>query len=134
MKKLFIFIIALVTCSTVSSFDGYHNETEIGTEVVLYLYGRPLDTKSTIKPRSVVSCSYPRVIYNNGSVTITSEILIENVHITLTDNNGMIVADVTSPLTKTGICLQLPDEDAMYKIEIEYRDTYLYGMIDFCNS
>lgn len=130
MEKLFTFILAIVAFCNVYAIDETRFENIVGTEVVLYLHGRPLDTKSTIKPRSVVS--YPHVINNNGTLIITSEMLIEDVHIVITDSTGMVVANEYVNLSHAGIRVQLPntDDNEVFKIEIEYGDTYLYGIID----
>lgn len=124
MKKLITSIIIVFTC--LNSFCL----NDIGFEVILYKNGKPIDTNSSIKPHSVVS--YPHVINENGTIVITSSRLIENAHIIITDCNGAVIIDEVSSLTNAGVRLQLPDTDegGMYKIEIEYGDTYLYGFIN----
>lgn len=76
----------------------------------------------------------PSVMYDDDTkiVSVTSSRLIENAHIIITDCNGAVIIDEVSSLTNAGVRLQLPDTDegGMYKIEIEYGDTYLYGFIN----
>lgn len=124
MKKLITSIIIVLTSLNVFSTDG------LNTEVVLYSYGRPITDKPTVKPHSVVN--YPHVINENGTIVITSSRLIENAYIIITDSNGTTVANKVASLSPTAIRIQIPDADEgeMYKIEIEYGDTYLYGFIN----
>ncbi len=123
MKKLITSIIIALTAINAFSFES------IKSEVVLYLYGKPIKTDPTVKPHSVAS--YPRVVSENGVITITSGRLIENARITITDNNGSVIACEVVDLDRTGVSIQVPiiTEGDTYKIEIEYGDTYLYGII-----
>lgn len=123
MKKLIAFIIVAFTSLNCFSLD------HIGTEIVLYKNGQPLETIHITGTRSVTN--YPCVTNENGVLIITSDRLIENAHIIITDSNGMIIANEVLSLTNTGIRIQIPDADEgeMYKIEIAYGDTYLYGHI-----
>lgn len=123
MKKLITSIIIVLTSLNCFCFN------DTGFEITLYENGQPIKVKSTIRPHSVVS--YPDVINKNGTIIITSSRLIENAHIIITDYNGTIVANEVASLSPTAIRIQIPDanEGEMYKIEIEYGDTYLYGFI-----
>ncbi|WP_288901729.1 hypothetical protein [Xylanibacter caecicola] len=130
MEKLFTFILAIVTCYNVYAIDETRFENIVGTEVVLYLQGQPIREYPIEESRSLMC--FPKVINNNGTLIITSEGLIENVHIVITDSTGMAVDNEYVNLSHAGIRVQLPDTDdnEVFKIEIEYGDTYLYGMID----
>lgn len=72
----------------------------------------------------------PSAVYDEDTRTIiiTSTYFIENAHIIITNKNGNIISDLHTNLSECEFCIQL-DEAGEYKIEIEYKDTYLYGQI-----
>ncbi len=84
--------------------------------------------------------NYGKTIYIFAIVTLCNVYVIddtmfeniENVHIVITDSTELVVVNEYVNLSHVGICIQLPDtgDNEVYKKEIEYGDTYLYGMID----
>lgn len=72
----------------------------------------------------------PSAVYDEDTRTIiiTSTYFIENAHIIITNKNGNIISDLHTNLSEYEFLIQLYEKDE-YKIEIEYKDTYLYGQI-----
>lgn len=76
-----------------------------------------------------------QVVLENDIIVVRNEgcsASTEDVHIVVTDENGTVVADEHISMSGQGNMISLPaDSDGkIYKIEIEYGDTYLYGYVN----
>ncbi len=125
MKKcLFILVAAVFSCN-VCTADVFN--------ITLYKCVGMNNDKVYHSPQERSMQVVPSVVYddNANTITVTSGRLIENARITITDNNGSVVDCEVVNLSRTGVSIQVPGitERDTYKIEIEYGDTYLYGII-----
>lgn len=124
MKKTFLLMLALI---------GFGHTFCSADTIIITLYKSNCSNDDHVKhiPTERSMQVVPSVMYEDDTnvVAVTSSRLIENAHIIITDNNGMIVANKVTSLSPTAIRIQIPDADegGMYKIEIAYGDTYLYG-------
>lgn len=73
----------------------------------------------------------PSLAYDadKGSLSITSNGFIYNMHIIITDDKGNVVVDEYVCLSSTPLNLNI-GYDNIYKIEIEYGQNNLYGYIN----
>lgn len=125
MKKIFVFLLTILSGVNVCFADIFNIRFNIG-------YNE--DGDIITKPRERSSFfPLPSAIYDTETNTLIIKSLadIDNVHITVTDGNGITVTDEHLNLSLTPSELQLPDNIQIknMKIIIEYENTYLYGII-----
>lgn len=125
MKKILVLLLTILSGVNICSADIFYIRFNIG-------YNE--DGDIITKPRERSSFfSFPSAIYDTETNTliIKSFANIDNVHITVTDGNGITVTDEHLNLSPPPSELQLPDNIQIknLKIIIEYENTYLYGII-----
>ncbi|MBR1541900.1 MAG: DUF3244 domain-containing protein [Bacteroidaceae bacterium] len=114
MKKL-LFVLCCLAASTFSYAEG------------IEMVGDPPNEES--KPGNRSQALLPTVDYTDGEVTIDVPYQIDDMAVTIRDNQGVILYSIVIPSITMQYSIVLPDTvDAdKYSIQIAYGDIHLIG-------